>query len=394
MSKRERILASAILLLAVLVGLQMMISRIRSGMQKKEDQIEALNNEIEKKNDIIFNGELAVQAIERVVPRSLPSNTQLATADYRVWLDKVVKQVGFENAKYEHLSDQQEKGVYVDHKFKLDGVGTIKQLVEFLYRFHEKDSLHRIQSVVIGVPNESYKMKLTITIEAIGLVAASPNQAPLANASLRLSRPLEDYQKMVLERNLFSPENKAPVIAKSQTTQIAKDDQLEFDPGAKDPDGHGFEFAFVGSAPEGMKIDKSTGKIVWRPKELGDYEVLVAVNDNGIPSRRAEQKLAIKVVEPPPPPAPVKEEPKFDVASQAFITGLLAGGKQPEVWVQSRTEGKTHFLKVGDNLKLGSVEGKVVAIGATYAELETEGKRWIVGQDESLADAYRRKDVD
>ena len=292
------------------------------------------------------------------------------------------------------MSDVQEKGVFEDHKFKIEGTGTIKQLVELLYYFHEKDCLHRVAALKIGVPNENYQMKLTLDIEAIALVAAAPKQPLLSNASLRLTRSLEDYKKQILERNLFSPANRTPEIAKTQKTQVAKGDQLEFDPGAKDPDGHGFVFSLVGQAPEGMRIDKSTGKIVWRPKELGDYEVLVAVSDNGIPSRKAEQKLAIKVVEPPPPPAPVKEEPKFDVASQAFVTGLLAGGKQPEVWVQSRTEGKTHFLKVGDNLKLGSVEGKVVSIGATYAELETEGKRWIVGQDESLADAYRRKDVD
>ena len=74
MSKRERILATAILLLAVLVGLQMMISRVRSGMKKKADLIETLTNEVEKKNDIIFDGELASQAIERVEPRSLLSD--------------------------------------------------------------------------------------------------------------------------------------------------------------------------------------------------------------------------------------------------------------------------------------------------------------------------------
>jgi hypothetical protein len=34
------------------------------------------------------------------------------------------------------------------------------------------------------------------------------------------------------------------------------------------------------------------------------------------------------------------------------------------------------------------------AVGANYMELETEGKRWTVGLDENLADAYRRMNVD
>jgi hypothetical protein len=40
------------------------------------------------------------------------------------------------------------------------------------------------------------------------------------------------------------------------------------------------------------------------------------------------------------------------------------------------------------------VIGKVVAVGANYAEFESDGRRWTVGLDESLADAYRRSQID
>jgi len=48
------------------------------------------------------------------------------------------------------------------------------------------------------------------------------------------------------------------------------------------------------------------------------------------------------------------------------------------------------FLREGENLKLGDIQGKVISIGANFIELETEGKRWTVGLDEPLADAYKR----
>ncbi len=75
----------------------------------------------------------------------------------------------------------------------------------------------------------------------------------------------------------------------------------------------------------------------------------------------------------------------MDVASQAQLSGLVTGRDGPEAWVQSKLEGKTINLKVGDKLSLGSVGGTVVAIGANYLELETDGKKWTVGLDENLA---------
>jgi hypothetical protein len=69
---------------------------------------------------------------------------------------------------------------------------------------------------------------------------------------------------------------------------------------------------------------------------------------------------------------------------------LVSDGKGPQAWVRSKTEGKTLYLRIGDSLKLGDVGGKVVDVGANFMEVETDGKRWTVGLDESLADAFQR----
>ena len=84
----------------------------------------------------------------------------------------------------------------------------------------------------------------------------------------------------------------------------------------------------------------------------------------------------------------------MDVASQAEVSALVAGRDGPEAWVRSKLEGKTIYLKKGDKLTLGSVVGTVIAVGANYMELETDGQKWTVGLDESLADAFRRLKAD
>jgi hypothetical protein len=101
--------------------------------------------------------------------------------------------------------------------------------------------------------------------------------------------------------------------------------------------------------------------------------------------------VTVKVKEPPPPEKPI---PKFDIASQAKLTGLVSGREGPEGWVISKTEGKTLRLREGDELKLGDVVGKIVNIGATYMEVETDGKRWTIGTEESIADAFKRGQID
>jgi hypothetical protein len=147
----------------------------------------------------------------------------------------------------------------------------------------------------------------------------------------------------------------------------------------------------VGETPKGLLVDRNTGKLKWSSNELGEFEVSVKATDNGIPAKSSVQTLTIKVTEPPPP---VKEPIKFDVASQTMVTALIVGKNGPEAWVHSKTDDKKFYLHKGDQLKLGSVEGQVVEVGANYVEFETDNRRWVVGLDESIADAYSRGQVD
>ena len=191
-----------------------------------------------------------------------------------------------------------------------------------------------------------------------------------------------------MERNLFAPTNQPPQLEPKKTIDAKIGLRLEHTVEAKESDpNQRVTYELVGDIPKGLQIESDSGKMTWTSNELGEYQVNVQATDNGIPKRSAKQLLTVKVSPlPPVPPAPIQ----FDVASQAMVTALIVGLNGPEAWILSKTESKTYKLVKGDQLKLGGVNGLVKEVGANYLELETEGRRWLVGMDETLAEAYTR----
>lgn len=90
------------------------------------------------------------------------------------------------------------------------------------------------------------------------------------------------------------------------------------------------------------------------------------------------------------------EPPKFDIASQAFVTGLTGGRDGRKIWIRSRTDGQSFQLNEGSEFELGNIKAKVLSINLEedFAELETDGVRWTVDMDTSLAEAFAKGRID
>lgn len=133
------------------------------------------------------------------------------------------------------------------------------------------------------------------------------------------------------------------------------------------------------------------GKISWTPKENGKFELVVEAVDDGLPAAKTQQKVVLKVVDPVVAPAP-KVEPQFDVATQSYVSAVLGGRERNEVWIRSKTDNKSFVAVKGDEISVGSVKGKILDVNVEeqFAELETEGRRWILSMDDaSLQAAYQ-----
>jgi hypothetical protein len=325
------------------------------------------------------------------VSQSLPSNEEKARAQYLEWLINLADECELIDPLPKTEGDSVEKDLYQSFKFQLSGTGTIENATKLLHAFHAKDYLHRILRFDMQpLPNSKIpnQLKITLQSEVLALKNAKPDQPPPGNNAPRLEKSYEEYYNSIVGRNIFAPTNTPPAFEKSKLVSATLGIKMDVGLGAKDADpGQVIKYEFEGEPIKGMQLDPETGNLSWTAMELGDYKVAVRATDSGIPAKSSVQLISIKVQEPPPA---VKKPKDFDVASQAFVSALIADGKGPQAWIRSKTENKTLYLRQGEQLKLGDIEGKVISIGTNFIEFETEGKRWTVGQDEPLSDAYKR----
>jgi hypothetical protein len=393
MNSREKLLAAGVgVVVSLFVGRSFLVS-VQNGFNEKRNKIEELKKKKQDQALEITAGAIASQKLLAVVPRSLPKSKEIAKSDYREWIIKVADDCYLQDPlpKWTGESKDSLKGeAYTLYKFQLTGTGTIETATELLYAFYEKDYLHRITRLdlrPITGGKDPNQMSIAIDGEVMSMAMAPEKQNPPDTTSRRVGKSLDDYYETIVDRNIFSPPNAPPQLASKKSVDATVGLRLEHSIDAKEPDTNQYlKYRLIEPVP-GMSIDEQSGKFSWTPREIGEFQAEVEVWDSGIPAKSNVQLISIKVKEPSKPAPPPKN---FDIASQATVTAFIGGKSGPEAWVYSKTDEKKYYLHQGEALKLGSVEGKVLNIGINYMELETDGKRWVVGLDESLADAYSR----
>lgn len=397
MNKREKLLAVGVGAVVLLFVGQSIVSSFQDALTKKREKLESLVKKKQDQDLLVTSGIIANQKINIVAPRSLPKNVEKARADYMEWLIALGDEAQLDEPTPRFLdasSFKPEKDAFQSFKFQIKGSGTIENATQLLYGFYSKDYLHRITRFDVSPlsSREPDRLSITLDCEVLALAIAKDKQEPPAGNSNRLAKSLDEYKKPISERNLFSPMNYPPNVSAKKTVDAKVGLKIDYTIEATDAGPNQYLlFDTVGDVPEGLKMDRDLGKISWSPTKPGEYKVVVKVTDTGIPAKSALQTLTLSVKEMPPPAPPAN---RFDVASQATVTALIVGRSGPEAWVLSKTDDKKYYLRKGDQLKLGGVQGQVIDVGANFVELETDGRRWLVGLDESLADAYKRGQED
>jgi len=391
LSKREKLLAAGVGLIFFLFLGNYIWESIRSGIDTKENLKLNLSKQRDEQKLQLTAGAIAKSKLNRLVSQSLPSNEEKARAQYLEWLINLADQCNLTDPLPKSMGDTIEKDLYQSFRFQLAGTGTIENATKLLHAFHTKDYLHRITRFDMQpIPNNNppNRLRISLDCEVLALKNANPVQAAPGDNAPRIERPLAEYENSIVGRNIFAPTNTPPVLEQSKLVSATLGLKMDVGVAAKESDpGQVIKYEFEGDPIRGMQLDPDTGNLSWTATDLGDYKVGIRATDSGIPAKSTVQWISIKVQDPPPP---VKKPKEFDVASQAFVSALIADGKGPQAWIRSKTENKTFYVREGEQLKLGDIEGKVVSIGSNFIEVETEGKRWTVGLDEPLADAYKR----
>ncbi len=393
MSKREQVLAIAVGGVVGLLGVQFIYSSMRAGIVAKQNQLAALKQKIEDHESKITVANVAIKRTEILKPKSLPKNAGEAKNQYSSWLEQLASKSNVENIQVDQAPGT---GMGVDgytvHRFTLSGDVRLDNLVRLLHGYYNRDYLQRIRNLKLTQsPTNPEVAKIRLDTEAIALTAAELKQPPSLADSGRVSKSADDYIKDILGKNPFTPPNKAPKFNLADTVDVPRGQEYSLDLKASDPENrHKITYTLVSDKPEGLRLED--GKIRWTPEENGKYELTVEASDNGLPSAKTQQKVVFKVIDPPPPPAP-KVESQFDVASQSYVSAVLGGVERDEVWIRSKTDNKYFVVVKGDDISVGTVKGKIVDVNVSgkFAEVETEGRRWILSMDDaSLQAAYKR----
>lgn len=396
MTKRERYLAIAVGVVVGLFVLQYGLNSVRSSLQAKQDAVDAARSDVEDMEKILTSGKLAARKLEQLAPKSLPTNPETLVNQYRNWLFELGETSGLKDINVGTPRSSSPTDAYTAYEFTLSGVARKDNIIDLLAKYYDRDYLQSIVRLNLTQTRVRDELNITIDSRVLALNNASAKQPPSLESSGRLAMGVDEYQSVILGRNPFSPPNQPPRFASSRRHEVVRGDRWSLDLEANDPEGQDVEFELVASenVPDGLKLER--GAFSWEPKANGQFEFKVRAKDRGWPSKATEETFVVSVVDPPRE-EPKIEQPKFDVASQAFVSALLRGRGGPEVWIRSRTDGETLQLSEGAGFELGSVKAKVVGIhlDADYVELESEdGSRWTIGMNTSLAEAYRQRQID
>jgi len=213
LNKREKILAIAIAVLAVVFALYMVWPSGGDSMdilRNKRDALEKEKDDNQKKAILLKKNTDRLPALLR---RSLPSNTEAAKREYQNWLRNLAKD-RFTTVTSLSSGEQPQENSYTDtdkiHRtiywkfhFTLDCQGTLEQLTRFLFDFYSEGHLQKICSINIK-PLKNPQLDLKIVVDALSLPNSKQSDQLSKEKSNRLKLASADlYNKVIAKRDPF-----------------------------------------------------------------------------------------------------------------------------------------------------------------------------------------------
>jgi hypothetical protein len=388
MNQRERLLSIVVGGLLAAFVISWGFGKYRSALNSRRQALAAKTNEQNLIFEQLIRGETANRYMGEYLVRSLPANPERAKSIYKQWLLETVESNEISAAKVSANTSRSIGGLYQRMDFRVNGQTTIPNFVELLHDFYARDYLHRIRNFSVQ-PTGDGEFKIDISIDAIALLDA-PRELPMRDGtSWRVHPEIATYQDKILNRNLFEPPNQSPKYNGDTVVETVLGSSTPTPLTFEDPEGNSIRYKFTQPPPGFVKLDENSGMLTVATEEKQEFEIHVRATDNGYPNRSLDQKLTVKIVDPPPKPEPSQPTPDFDEASQTVLTALVQGRDEWTAWMHVRTRGKTLRLKVGDRFEIGSVKGIVVDVTPKYAMLEINGSKFKLQPAGTLSDAAK-----
>lgn len=414
MNNRERILAIAVGGLVVVMTTYWAFGRFKSALDDRRQTLESVQTTRDQMNEQRLGGEYAANTLGEFVARALPGNIEDSSRKYAGWLLELAQKNEFENVIVDPIPSIRRGDLYDQLSFRIAARGDMRQWIEFVHAFYQRDRLHRIRAWSLR-QNKQGRLQIEMTVDALAM-NRRPNglEMPTGPSGL-LQADLADYRRDILDRNFFESPNQAPRL-KGSKELVATTGQKQTVPILfEDPEGHELNYELV-DAPENISVSiRSNGALQIEGDQAGTTPITVRVSDDGYPRRSVDQTLLVRINDPPPPPSPKPAPKKFDEAKQTVMVATVqgrpvrsdaggsdAGGSDAgdnggavwEVWLRIRTRDETLKLKINDPFEIGSVKGSIAEVGPSSAMIRVGQQRFEIVPNQTLVDAIGGDAID
>jgi hypothetical protein len=181
MSPSEKRLALGLSGVVAIAGLLWMRTQFMQPVATAEKALDLAKVALDGEELNVIAALAKVRTMELHKDRSLSSNVSEASLGYEQWLSDLAENVAkFRDPEVSRETTSPSRdNSYVSIKIRVAGRGTMKQLREFLYRFHRANVLHQISSLTIDAVDNSSNPLLDIVLMADGLsLRSAPAKGP------------------------------------------------------------------------------------------------------------------------------------------------------------------------------------------------------------------------
>jgi hypothetical protein len=388
MTDRERFLS---ILVAGVLGIACVwwaFGKYNAAVTIRNNQITQLQQEQQRLNEQRLQGEYANRQMGEYMIRSLPGNPERAQSQYQQWLLDTVHANKLSKIQVDANSSRTIGGLYQLLDFRVRGNSDAPGLIRFLHEFYSKDYLHRIRDFSVRRTRDG-DFQAELSIDAIAMLAAPEDLPSRDEPSWRVDGDVSAYLDPIMNRNLYEPPNQSPGYAGPPVLEAIAGRESPSPLSFNDPEGHPLKFELVEGPQEFVRLDPASGTLRVTSDQTREFQVAVRATDGGYPPKSAEQKLTVRVVDPPAPEPEPPPKLAFDDATQTVLTALVQGRDEWTAWMHVRTRDQTLKLRVGDSFEIGSLKGKVVEVTPRFVMLEIDGKQFELRPSGNLSDAAK-----
>jgi hypothetical protein len=259
MSRRERVLAAAVLVLLVLWGGYYILGRQRAAVSSRQSELYDAQRQLRDARLAIARGQAAVRRLESWQERSLPENREAALTLYRGWLLDALNQAGLTVDDVKPDQRTPRSTAYGTIGGTLEARGRLEAVTRFLHAFYSSDILHQITRLRLRPGTDPGQLGVTLSVEALIVPGAThADSLPEATAGRSGMAAVDDYAKSITGRNVFAvytpPRPKSEAAVRSEPPPPPKFDDA----------GQAYVTAIVQNGPrlEAWVTVRTTGEVL------------------------------------------------------------------------------------------------------------------------------------